>query len=565
MGKNNNKIDDIVKNEAKTNEIEAKDKKEIKKSSWYLKLQKPIRVICIIVIAYVMLHLPGVKGNERILDFDMKEPLGINMIHGRIFSIHVGEVASTLSNGVMVALGAALVSFILAWIWEMFNNDTWYKYQNIGLCTCGFIGLYFPIANMIIGGGKLVSSGYMVAAYVIVVIITIALAVLNIIKFKDKKDVYASEKKLLKTVPMGLILLASIGAFIYPVISLADEYIEVNEIRQLVENHPEEYREDVGDQMGNYAMGKAFSYGNKLYIVDEIRNENGCYGVYRIDREGNYDLVWRIEGSGDVDRLVVYDGYMYVSVNDQSDKERKAYILRCGIGSTNQEVVVSFNGMVDFGISDNQLMYYEFVYNSGDLDNYASVYTVDLEKTFDDTNKVLYDKEILYNHFEHESWMNVVLYNKHDDYYKYYGKFPQSYENSSYYISDKRQLVKCVYTPETDGKLDDSEKYYHDIDSNVYAYNIYEGRIYYVKAADDREGHVIFSDNEVWSCGLSGENKKKIGVITAKSDEEKGEYYVCSGIYVTDDYVVCDFERSSDYASERYMIRKTGGFRTKIY
>ena len=77
--------------------------------------------------------------------------------------------------------------------------------------------------------------------------------------------------------------------------------------------------------------------------------------------------------------------------------------------------------------------------------------------------------------------------------------------------------------------------------------------------------HVIFSDNEVWSCGLSGENKKKIGVITAKSDEEKGEYYVCSGIYVTDDYVVCDFERSSDYASERYMIRKTGGFRTKIY
>ena len=44
MGKNN-KIDDIEMNDAK-------DKKEIKKSNWYLKLQKPIRIIYIIITTY---------------------------------------------------------------------------------------------------------------------------------------------------------------------------------------------------------------------------------------------------------------------------------------------------------------------------------------------------------------------------------------------------------------------------------------------------------------------------------------------------------------------------------
>lgn len=563
MGKNNNKIDDIVINEAKTNELETKDKKEIKKSNWYLKLQKPIRIICIILIAYFMLHMPGIKGSERILDFDMKEPLGIELIHGYVFRTHIGEVVSTISNGVMIALGAALVSFILAWIWEMFDNDTWHKYQNIGLCICGFVGLYVPVANLIIGGGKLTSSGYMVATYVIVVIIAIALAVFNVIKFKDKKDIYASEKKFLKTVPMVLILLASIGAFIYPIINLADDYIEVNEIRQLIESHPEEYREDVGDQMGNYAMGKAFSYGKKLYIVDEIRNEDGCYGVYRIDREGNCDLVWRIESKGIVNRLVVHDGYMYVSINEQSNGERKAYILRSG-GGDNLEVVVSFNGMVDFGIYDNQLMYYEFLDRSGNMDDYGTVYTVDLEKPFDDSNKVLYDKKITFRLIDRESWMNILLYNKHDDYNRYYDEFPQSYENSTLYINERRDLIKNVYPAEPVDGTYDSDYYSHAIDSNVYAFNIYDDIIYYVKAADDREGHVIYSDNEVWSCRLNGENKKMIGVIPAKSDEEKGEYYVCSGIYVTDDYVVCDFDRSGDYISERYMIRKAGGFYYKI-
>ncbi|MBQ8318973.1 MAG: hypothetical protein IJX85_11565 [Lachnospiraceae bacterium] len=557
MGKNN-KIDDIEMNDAK-------DKKEIKKSNWYLKLQKPIRIIYIIITTYFMLFIPSVKGKDRILDFNITEPMGINMIHGRIFSTHVGEVVTTISDGVMVALGAALASFVLAWIWEMFDNDTWYKYQNIGLCICGLVGVYFPVVNLLIGGGKLTSNGYVVATYAIIVIIAIVIAVFNIIKFKGKKDVYASEKKLLKIGPMVLILLASIGAFIYPVISLADEYIEVNEIRQLVENHPEEYREDVEDQMGNYAMGIAFSYEEEIYILDKIKNENGGYGVFKIDENGNYDLIWSVDGTGIMDRLVVHDGYMYVCINDGSNNEKKASIVRCAIGDTNQEVVVSFNGMVDFGISDNQLMYYEILDNSGNLDDYESVYTVDLEKPFDDTNKVLYDKGILYNHFDRDSWMNIVLYNKHDDYYRYYGKYSQSYENSSYYITDERQLVKCVYSAEADGKLDDSDEYYHAIDSNVYAYNIYEGRIYYVKAANDREGHVIYSDNEVWSCGLSGENKKMIGAITAKSDEGNGEYYVCSGIYVTDDYVVCDFDRSGDYASERYMMRKSGGFYSKIY
>ncbi len=563
MGKNDDKTDDKVINEVKTNEIEAKDKKEIKKSSWYLKLQKPIRIIGIIVTALFMLFIPKIKENDRILDFDMTEPRAIDIIHGLIFDTHIGEVVTTVSNGIMVALGAALVSFILAWIWDAFNNDTWHKYQNVGLCICGFIGLYFPIANFLIGGGKLVSSGYMVAAYVIVVIIAIALAVFNIIKFKDKKDVYASEKKLLKNGPMVLILLASIGAFVYPVISLADDYIEVNEIRQLIENHPEEYREDVEEQMGNYAMGKAFAYRRELYVVDEIRKEDGCYGVYRIDREGNYDLVWRIEGNGDVDRLVVYDGYMYVSINDQSNGERKAYIMRCGIGNTIPEVMIAFDGMVDFGISDNQLIYYEFLDRSGNLDDYGTVYTVDLEKPFDDSNKVLYDKRIAFRQFDYETWMNILLYNKQVGYH-YHGKFPQSYENSTLYINDHRDLMKSVYPEESDGEAYDFD-YYHAIDSNVYAFNIYDDRIYYVKAASDDGRENICSDNELWVCNMNGEDRRMIGLFPSDSGVENEVIFICDGLYVTEDYVVCDFERGENGMRERYMMRIDSGRRTKIY
>ncbi len=562
MGKNNKTVD-IEANVTKTNELEAKDKKEIKKSSWYAKLQKPIRIIGIIITSLFMLYIPKIKWSDRILDFDMADPKTINIIHGRIFGSYVGEVVTTVSDGVVVALGAALASFILACIWEAFDNDTWYKYQNIGLCICGFIGLYFPIANLIIGGGKLVSSGYVIATYVIVVIITIALAVFNIIKFKNKKDVYASEKKLLKKGPVALILIASIGAFLYPVISLADEYIEVNEIRQLVENHPEEYREDVEEQMGNYAMGKAFAYREQLYVVDEMRKEEGCYGVYRIDREGNCDLVWRIESKGIVNRLVVHDGYMYVSINDGSGDEKMACIIRCGIGSTNQEVVVSFNGMVDFGIYDNQLMYYEFLDRSGNMGDYGTVYTVDLEKNFNDSNRVLYDKRIAFRQFDYETWMNILLYNKQVEYY-YRGKYPQSYENATLYINDHRELMKSIYPEETAGG-DYGVDYYHAIDWNVYVFNIYDDRIYYVKAVSDDGRENICSDNELWVCDMNGENRRKIGVFPSDSGVENEVIFICDGLYVTEDYVVCDFYRGENGMRERYMMRIDGGFYSKVY
>ena len=540
-----------------------KDKKEIKKSNWYDKLQKPIRIIGILVTAYCTLKLPSIKPINRFLDFDMLEPVGIDMIHGGIFGSYVSEVVSTLSQGVTVALGAALVSFILAWIWEMFDNDTWYKYQNIGLGICGFTGLYYPIANLLLGGGTLNSNGVIIFCYVVLVIIAVTVAVYNIVKFGDKKDVYASEKKLLKKGPMILILVASMVAFVYPVVNLIDGYIEVNEIRQLIEKHPENYREEIEEQMGNYAMATAFSFDGEIYVADKIKGED-CWGVFQIDEDGNYELIWRIEESGIVDRLVVYDGYAYVGINDGSNNKRRARIVRCPLGGTNQETVVAFDGMVDFGISDNQLIYYEFLDRSGNLDDYGTVYTVDLEKPFDDSNKVLYDKKITFRHFDRESWMNILLYNKHDDYYRYYDEFPQSYENSTLYINDHRDLIKNVYPAEPVDGTYDSDYYSHAIDSNVYAFNVYDGRIYYVKAANDDDREKLYSDNELWSCNLYGEDRKKIGVFPSDSGVENEVHFICEGIYVTDDYVVCDFYRGKNGTDERYLMQIDTGLYKKL-
>lgn len=535
-----------------------RDKKEKKEIALYLKLQKAIRIVWIICSVGLIHNLQSSKWTDRLMDFERTVPRGIDMIHGFIFQNHIGETVTTLSQGVVIALGAAIISFVLAWIWQEFDNDVWYKYQNLGLCICGFAGIFYPVASLIIGGGKLDSSGFAITVYVILVIIAIGVAVYNIIKFKDMKDVYASEKRIRKIGPMVLIGIASLGAFIYPIVALADEYKEVREIRQLIESHPEEYQEDIENQMGNYASGKAVSNNGVIYLAEQIRRDEEHYGVYRIDDDGNYDLIWQLEGEGVIDGLAVYDGYIYVEVKIKRFDEEKGNVVNSKIirisGKT-EETVVSVDGLIDFGIVGNKLMYSEQLVSSGEYDEYVSVYTIDLDKELDENNKTLYDKGLHYSYLDSDTWLNIVLYNKYDDYCKYYGCEAQSYQNSVYKISDKNELTRTIYSVSSD------DNYYHAIDSNVYAFNIYDGTIFYVKAAEDE----LYSDTELWCCGMNGEFRRKIGTFPSDSGVENEINFMCNGLYVTDDYVVCDFYRGRDDRRERYWMKIDGGLYKKIY
>lgn len=538
--------------------MDKKDKNEIKKATRYDKLQKAIRIVGIILSVVFILNLQSNKWTDRLLDFNMTVPYGIDSIHGHLFTAHIGNVTTSLSQGVTVALSVAIASFVLSWVWKGFDNDVWYKYQNLALCICGFAGVFYPVANLMMGGGKLVSSGFSIAVYVIVVIITIIFATYNIIKFKDKKDVYATEKKLLKMGPMVLIGIASLGAFIYPVVKLADEYKEVREIKQLIDSHPEGYQEDVEQQMGNYASGKAFSYDGKIYLVDKISDNDEKYGVYRIDKEGNYDLFWQLEEERKtIEGLVTYDGYLYVHTETGNIYELKSEIVRVSLDGKNEEVVVSTEGFIRFGIADGKLMYSEQLVQSEKIDDYATVYTIDLNKKLDESNKMLYDKGLYYTTFDSATWLNIMLYNKYDGYYKYYYKYPQSYENAAYLINDNRELIKTIYPVKSDGSaVTSDDDYSHAIDSNVYAYNIYDGRIYYVKASDKG----IYNDNELWSCDMNGGYRKKIGTFPSNLEEDEGTF-VCEGLYVTEDFVVCDFNRGKNTRGERYLMKIDGGYR----
>lgn len=570
MGKHFGEIDDKNNDKREITEVEEKRVKEKKKTNWYLKLQKPMRIIGILVTAYCTLKLPSIKPMNRFLDFDMLEPVGIDMIHGRIFSSYVSEVVSVLSHGVTVALAAALVSLILAGIWEMFDNDTWYKYQNIGLCICGFTGLYYPIVSLLLGGGTITSNGIITTYYVVLVIIAVAVAVYNIVKFRDKKDVYASEKKLLKKGPMVLILVACIAAFVYPVVNLADDYIEVNEIRQLIDNHPEDYREEIEAHMGNYAMGTysfttACSYNGEIYIVEGDIEGEEPYGVYRIDKDGNYELVWQLDEPGvvcSIKRLVLYDGYLYVKIGCYDETEQKQFekIKRIALTDKREETIVSSEARIDFGIYDNQLMYYEILRleDTGYLDDYATVYTINLAEDLD--KKTLYDKGLNKDYFGANSWLNIMLYNKHDNYYRYPHQIPQSYENSTYYISDRRELIMNAYSEDSNIGTEDFDYYSYVLDSYVYSFNLYKGKIYYVKSA----GGELYSDCQLWSCDVDGGSRKLIGAFPSDSGVENEVEFRCDSLYVTDEYVVCDFYRGKNGIDERYLMQIDGGLYKKI-
>jgi len=117
-----------------------------------------------------------------------------------------------------------------------------------------------------------------------------------------------------------------------------------------------------------------------------------------------------------------------------------------------------------------------------------------------------------------------------------------SIENSVYYIDDGFLQKDTYIRNESDTEI--------TIDSYVWKYNIFDGKIFYIKGEDTFEA---------WACDPNGENKEMIGTLPY------GKYDSCYNLYMAEDYMVIYIEDRETKIDSAYLMWLDDGSYEKLW
>ena len=468
--------------------------------------------------------------------FGIRDALYDNVLHNYVFSKLADEVVSTsLIVSICFLVIAIIATFTATQFWG--SREHIVSYRILIGATFGVACVYVMyILNAIVLGHCRISECH---GIYVVVILLLPSTILGII-FGNVKAIKARK---IKTDAMiaGGILLGCIILFVIPAFVRSNEEFRIaSEARSWIKAFPDSYREDVGEQIGNFYTGDYVYANDKLYFVrDDHGNSPVTSQIYSVDASGIFELVY--DAGKEIKYGIFYNqGYLYLNISNDI----------CRVNPQNGVCEILYEGDIftNFGVADNKLFIVERVDSGNDI-----VYYSDIKDEILKDNFMVYDAGIDGSAISGPSFVSRYLYND-DSYHSYRMSYAYSGENvmsyaGNYYYIQRNEPIGCGEFVIWDG-IDNETKIYAD--SDVVTLNLYQDTIYYVKEFRD-------DCHEIWSCDLQGENKCYIGTV------EQSEMY-CLTMGVGEDFVYLEMATDDDYKMRQgYIMSLDDGSVQKIY
>lgn len=506
-------------------------------------------LICYANIAVSCLAIFFLFAFQHLIDFGLKENIMVDALHNGIFSSLAIKEDYYISRATMVIFLTGLVALGFYWLFNRIKKEaTAYGFLMAATAIHTIAGIYYLAVKFLWINRQFADSVFAIILYIVLLLLGVGVCIWGIFFYKN-----TGEGRIKKWIPiligstMAVVILLSM---ITPFYMLEEEHNSVNEVRRLVENQPEGYDENIGYQISNYCHGGAVYADGKLYI-NRYNNATKSDEIWSIDEQGNLTMLWNdpLQKTNFPVGLYYYDEHLYVRAWEKGGVTK---LIRISVSDGSTDVLYecdSFVDIHDFGIKDDQLLLAWC-----DEDFNIDIYSYSVNGPIAKEEGTLYDTGI-FNTYTNQTFVNRYLYNNHSDFTLSFGSYEWPYAsiedsvyNIVYYGGDTNfcgSLVKETHVYNAEEPIQET-----GIDSYVWRYNIFDGKIFYIKGEDAFEA---------WCCDPDGEDKELIGTLPYS------EYDSCYQLYMSEDYMVVYIEDRETKVDSAYLMWLNDGSYEKLW
>ncbi|MBQ7765451.1 MAG: hypothetical protein IJ397_01255 [Lachnospiraceae bacterium] len=481
---------------------------------------------------------------HRLMDFTVKDCSNVNELHGYIFSTFAGKQGVCISNATLWIFVAGLVAMIISFTFSR-KNEHKLKHLFLMLSTGLNVvaGSYYLLANLLWTNSEYTGTLAGFIFYCILLATGIAGLIWGLFFHKIKEAPHMD-----KWIPMTLasvLVLATCVCIAYPFITLNAERREVNALRETIANQQIGYDEEIGYQIGNYANANALYLDGKLYLT-KYNPEIDAEEILSIDRNGNME-VFQIapeEAKDFSSCLYHYDGYIYVLAHDTDSPN--CQVLRISVADKTAETLLEGERHPYFGIRNNLLLIKGF--DEETETHYIDAY--DLSKPVTEENRYVYDYGTQTHVLDWEYFVNYYVYG--NTLYRDYGSNQSAgmcVGDNFYGAYNHVGIDGVVYLQTPDTVFENSTV----LDNRALQINIFDQALYYVRLADDNETY------EMYTCGLSGEEKTLIGTMPRELFTD------CYNLSVAEEFVIIYGNDRETETNSTYLMWLDDGSYEKLW
>ena len=501
-------------------------------------------LLCYFNIAVSCLAIFHLFALQHLLDFGMKENIMVDAMHNGIFSDLAIKEDYYISCATMAIFLTGLVALFFYWLFKRIKKEaTAFGFLMAATAIHTVAGFYYLLVEFLWINRIYIGNAFVIILYIALLLLGIAVCVWGIFFNKNKGE--GRTKKWIPILIDSAIAIVIVISMATPFYVLNEEHKSVNELRQLVENQPDGYDENIGYQISNYCHGGAVYADDKLYI-NRYNTATESSEIWSIDKDGNLTMLWNnpLQKTHFSVGLYYYDGHLYAKASENGITK----LIRISVSDGSTEVLYECDSSTDihnFGIKDDQILLAWC-----DEDFNIEIYSYPVNGSISREEGALYDSGI-YNTYTNQTFVNRYLYNNQSDFTLSFGSnewpyasIEDSVYNIVYYGGDTNfcgSLVKETLVYNSEEPIQKTA-----IDSNVWCYNIYDGEIFYIKGEDTFEA---------WRCDPDGENKELIGTLPY------GKYDSCYNLYMAEEYMVVYItDRQADEDSAYLMWLDDGSY-----
>ncbi len=482
---------------------------------------------------------------HRLMNFTVKDSSIVDQLHEYIFSRFAEKQSICIANATLWIFVAGLVAMIISFNFSR-KNEHKLKHLFLVLSTGLNVvaGAYYLLAHLLWTNSAYTGTIGGFIFYCVLLAVGIAGLIWGLFFHKIKEAPYMDNR-----IPMtlaGVLLVSTCVCIAYPFITLNAERSEVNALRQTIANQQTGYDEEIGYQIGNYVNANALYLDGKLYLT-KYNSEIDAEEILTIDRNGNMEVFRTApeEAKDFSSCLYHYDGYIYVLAHDTDSPNDQ--VLRISIADKTAETLLEGERYPYFGIHNNLLLIKGFDEETNT--HYIDAY--DLSKPVTEENRYIYDYGTQTHVLDWEYFVNYYVYG--NTFYRDYG----SNQSAGMCVGDNFygaynpagiDGVLYLQTPDTE-YIESSTA----IDDRVLQLNIFDNALYYIKLSEDYETY------EVYTCGLSGEEKTLIGTMPRELFTD------CYNLSMTEDFMIIYGKDRETEANPTYLMWLDDGSYEKLW
>ncbi len=529
-----------------TNEAAADDKKIAKKdgfANWFIDVEKLFAFFAGIICGYIALTI---KNAEPFLTFVSRQPYINDMLHDHIFRDYLKLVEEYAPKVVPYLLLAVIVLLVVSFIMDYEKSEHGYVLRIAGMLMASLTGLGYILVYVGFGFADLVMNA---KAYVFLsmLLIGFVLAIISCICYGKKKAGARTKALVLKCITVICVLGCFIGAGVYLAKNLGAEYKVCHEVNQLLKEHSSGINQDIAYQIGNVVKGYATYHDGVMYYTT-------LGSIWRIDESGIVKRLYTLpEGSGFYKGdIYYYEDYLYVGCMGYSGKAQCSILQVSTADGSVKEICAPTVNNLYFGVVDGKLLYRQ----ATEEKYVADIYCIDLDKTTEAEDAVIYDKGIDdLSSLDRQMWVQKYLYNYVDNIFWRWDVQYQFIGENAYYLYDLEYdetddfrdyggEYLYSYRGYNTLILDEADDGSEHLIERVVAFNVFNDTIYYMQ--ESKTGY------DIYSCDKDGGNQTLLASVPVAFEES--DFGCSADMVVGEGFIVCEVYARYLEGTYRYFV-----------